>query len=131
MAEAFLRAYAGEHFDVYSAGLEPKSEILPIVRKAMAEIGLNMDNQFPKSVNEYLGKLNFAYTITVCGNAEQKCPRVFLNMGQHMFWPFDDPATLQGSEDELMAQVRAIRDAMRTKIQEWLQQQGIVPASIG
>lgn len=131
MDEAFLRAYAGEHFEVYSAGLEPKSKILPVVRAAMAEIGLTMEGQYPKSVNEYLGKVNFAYTITVCGNAEEKCPRVFLNMGKHMFWPFDDQAILQGSEEEVMDKVRAIRDAMGAKIQDWLREQGIEPAAIG
>lgn len=92
MAEALLRAYAGEHFEVYSAGLEPKTEILPAARAVMAEIGLNMEGQYPKSVNEYLDKFNFACTVTVCGNAEEKCPRVFLNMGKHLFWPFEDPA---------------------------------------
>ncbi|MEJ5224773.1 MAG: arsenate reductase ArsC [Anaerolineales bacterium] len=131
MGEAFLRAYAGEHFDVYSAGLEPKGEILPIVRAAMNEIGLTMEGQYSKSVNEYLGKVNFAYTVTVCGGAEEKCPRVFLSMGKHMFWPFDDPAALQGSEEEVMAQVRVIRDAMSAKIQDWLREQGIEPAPIG
>ncbi len=124
MGEAFLRAYAGDHFDVYSAGLEPKGEILPVVRTVMAEIGLNMDDQYSKSVNEYLGKFNFAYTVTVCGGAEEQCPRVFLSMGKHIFWPFDDPAAIQGAPEK----VRAIRDQMAEKIQSWLREQGIEPA---
>ncbi|MCS6993179.1 MAG: arsenate reductase ArsC [Anaerolineales bacterium] len=130
MGEAFLRAYAGEHFDVYSAGLEPKGEILPVVRRVMAEIGLNMEGQYSKSVNEYLGKFNFAYTVTVCGGAEEKCPRIFLSMGKHMFWPFDDPAALSGSEEEILAQTRQIRDAMAEKIRSWLLEQGIQPADL-
>ncbi len=129
MGEAFLRAYAGEHFDAYSAGLEPKAEIHPLVRKAMSEIGLSMDGQYPKSVSAYLGKVNFAFTITVCGNAEAQCPRVFLSMGTHMFWPFDDPAALSGSEEEVMPKVRAIRDAIGAKIAVWLREQGIEPAA--
>ncbi|PWH18581.1 MAG: low molecular weight phosphatase family protein [Anaerolineae bacterium] len=130
MGEAFLRAYAGEHFEVYSAGLEPKGEILPIVRQVMAEIGLNMDGQYSKSVNEYLGRLNFAYTVTVCGGAEEKCPRIFLSMGQHMFWPFDDPAALTGSEEEVLVKTRQIRDAIAAKIRSWLLEQGIQPANL-
>lgn len=130
MGEAFLRAYAGEHFDVYSAGLEPKGEILPVVRRVMAEIGLNMEGQYSKSVNEYLGKFNFAYTVTVCGGAEEKCPRIFLSMGKHMFWPFDDPAALSGSEEEILAQTRQIRNAMAEKIRSWLLEQGIQPADL-
>lgn len=130
MGEALLRAYAGDHFDVYSAGLEPKEDILPIVRTVMAELGLDMAGQYPKSVNEYLGRLNFAYTVTVCGNAEEKCPRVFLSMGRHMFWPFDDPAALTGSEEEVLEQARRIRDAIAEKIRAWLLEQGIQPASL-
>lgn len=130
MGEALLRAYAGEHFNVYSAGLEPKNEILPVVRQVMAEFGLDMQGQYPKSVNEYLGKLNFAYSVTVCGNAEEKCPRVFLNMGHHMFWPFDDPAALTGTEEEILQKARQIRDEMAAKIQSWLRKQGIDPAHL-
>lgn len=129
MGEAFLRAYAGEHFDVFSAGLEPKGEIHPLVRKVMAEIGLPMEGQHSKSVHDYLGKLAFSYTVTVCGDAEEKCPRVFLSMGKHMFWPFQDPATLEGSEEEILPRVREIRDGMSEKIQSWLREQDIVPNS--
>ncbi len=131
MGEAFLRAYAGDHFEVFSAGLEPKDEILPVVRIVMAEIGLNMDGQHAKGVNQYLGKVNFAYTVTVCGGAEEKCPRVFLSMGKHLFWPFEDPAAVEGSEEEILARVRVIRDQMSAKIQAWLREQGIEPAKIG
>jgi arsenate reductase (thioredoxin) len=130
MSEAFLRAYAGEHFDVFSAGLEPKDEILPIVRKAMTELGLDMESHSPKSVNEYLGKVTFAYTVTVCGGAEEKCPRVFLSMGKHLFWPFEDPAALTGSEEEILPQVREIRDQISAKIQTWLREQNIEPVHI-
>lgn len=131
MGEAFLRAYAGSHFDVFSAGLQPKGEILLVVRAVMSEIGLNMDGQRPKGVNQYLGKVNFAYTVTVCGNAEEKCPRVFLNMGKHMFWPFEDPAAVEGTQEEVLARVRVIRDQMSEKIQAWLREQGIESAKIG
>jgi arsenate reductase len=130
MAEAFLRAYGGEHFDVFSAGLEPKAEIHPLTRTAMQEIGLTMDGQYPKSVNEYLGKVIFAYTVSVCGNAEEKCPHLFLGMGRHMFWPFDDPAALQGSEDEILTKVRLIREQISEKVRSWLHEQGIEPAGM-
>ncbi len=131
MGEAFLRAYAGEHFQVYSAGTEPRNDILPVVRRVMSEIGLDMQGQYAKSVNEYLGKVNFAYTVTVCGHAEEQCPRIFLSMGKHMFWPFDDPATFTGTEEEILPKVREIRDQMAEKIQSWLREQGIEPAKLG
>ena len=130
MGEAFLRAYAGDHFDVFSAGLEPKDDIHPLVRTVMNEIGLTMDGQYSKSVNEYLGKVIFTYTVTVCGGAEEQCPRVFLSMGQHLFWPFEDPAALIGPEAETLPKVRAIRDQIAEKVQGWLREQGIEPAKL-
>ncbi len=130
MGEAFLRAYAGEHYDVFSAGLEPKGEILPIIQTVMSEVGISLEKQYSKSVNEYLGKMTFAYTVTVCGGAEEKCPRVFLSMGKHLFWPFEDPAALTGTEAEILAGARIIRDQMDRKIRDWLVEQGIAPAKI-
>jgi arsenate reductase (thioredoxin) len=130
MGEAFLRAYAGEHFEAFSAGTNPKHEIHPLVRSVMQEIGLTLEGQTPKNVSEYLGKFVFACTVSVCGNAEAECPRIFLSMGQHMYWPFDDPAALEGSEAEVLPRVRAIRDQMSEKIQAWLREQGIEPAKL-
>jgi arsenate reductase len=89
-----------------------------------------MEGQTPKSVNQYLGQFVFAYTVTVCGNAEEQCPRIFLSMGKHMYWPFEDPAALEGPENEVLPKVRAIRDQMSEKIQTWLREQGIEPAAI-
>jgi len=116
IAEAFLRAFANEHFEVYSAGLEPKGFILPEVLIAMKERGLDMDGQTSKSVTEYLGKLHFAHIITVCGDAEENCPAVFLNMGIHEHWPFDDPAKFQGSEAERLEFIGSVRDQIDQRI---------------
>jgi arsenate reductase len=130
MAEAFLRAYAGEHFDVYSAGTKPKGQIFPLVLEVMNEIGISMEGQYSKSVNEYLGKINFGYTVTVCGQAEEECPRIFLSMGHHMFWPFDDPAAITGTDEQSLEKVRAIRDQIGEKVHSWLVEKGIEPATI-
>ncbi len=129
IAEAFLRAYADEHFEVYSAGLEPKGFILPEVLIAMKERGLDMDGQTSKSVTEYLGKLHFAHVITVCGDAEENCPAVFLNMGIHEHWPFDDPAKFQGSEAERLEFIGSVRDQIDQRIRQWLEAQNIQHAS--
>lgn len=129
IAEAFLRAYADEHFEVYSAGLEPKGFILPEVLSAMKERGLDMDGLTSKSVTEYLGRLHFAHVITVCGDAEENCPAVFLNMGIHEHWPFDDPAKFQGSEAERLEFIGSVRDQIDQRIRQWLEAQNIQPAS--
>ena len=127
MAEAFLKAHAGEHFEVYSAGLEPKGYILPAVVTAMKESGLDMAGQVSKGVNEYLGKTVFAHTITVCGDAEENCPSIFLNMGKHEHWPFDDPAKFEGSDSERLEFTRKIRDQIDQRIKQWLADQNIQP----
>jgi arsenate reductase (thioredoxin) len=130
MAEAFLRAYAGDHFEVHSAGLEPKGYILPEVEAVMKERGLDMAGQWSKSVSEYLGKTVFSCTITVCGDAEENCPTVFLSMGKHEHWPFDDPAKFQGGEAEKLEFTRQVRDQIDQRVLQWLDEQEIQPASL-
>lgn len=120
MAEAFLRSYAGDRFEVHSAGLEPKGFILPEVLEVMKERGLDMAGQTSKGVKEYLGKTVFAHTITVCGDAEENCPAIFLNMGKHEHWPFDDPAKFEGSDSERLDFTRSVRDKIASRVQEWL-----------
>ena len=123
MAEAFLRAYAGEHFEVHSAGVEPKDHILPEVLTVMKEIRMDMKDQQPKSVSEYLGKMHFAHVITVCGDAEKNCPAIFLNMGTHEHWPFDDPAKFEDSDSKRLDFTRGVRDQIASRIKEWLDTQ--------
>ena len=76
MAEALLKKYAGDKFEVYSAGFDPK-EIHPLTRQVMSEVGLDLKDQHAKSVKEYLGKMTFTYLITVCEKAEKDCPIAF------------------------------------------------------
>jgi arsenate reductase len=123
MAEAFLRLYAGDQYDAYSAGIEPKGHILPDVLMVMKERGLALSNQRSKGVEEYLGKVHFAYVITVCADAEENCPAVFLNMGKHEHWPFDDPAKFEGSDDERLRRVRGVRDQIDQRVLQWLEEQ--------
>ena len=127
MAEAFLRAHTGEYFEVHSAGLEPKGYILPEVLEVMKERGLEMRGQTSKGVEEYLGKTVFTHTITVCGDAEENCPAIFLNMGKHGHWPFGDPAKFQGNDSERLAFTRKIRDEIDSRIRQWLADQNIQP----
>ena len=125
MAEGLLRALAGEHFDIFSAGTEPKGGILPEVQEVMREAGIDTSLQWSKSVMEYMGKVNFGYVITVCTDAEENCPAVFLNMGTHEHWPFDDPAKFD--EEQRLISTRRVRDQIEERLCLWLTQQGITP----
>jgi len=126
LAEGMLRAMAGEQFEVFSAGTEPKGRILPEIKEVMREVGIDISAQWSKSVTEYLGKTHFAHVITVCADAEENCPAVFLNMGTHDHWPFDDPAKFD--EETRLDSTRRVRDQIEQRLRLWLTEQGITPA---
>lgn len=119
MAEGLLRHLAGGQFEVFSAGTEPKGSILPEVQEVMREAGIDISNQYPKSVTEYLGKTLFAHVITVCADAEEKCPAVFLNMGTHEHWPFDDPAKVD--EERRLELTRSLLSQIEQRLRLWLE----------
>jgi arsenate reductase len=120
MAEAFLRKYAGERFEVFSAGLEP-SQINPLTKKVMAEIGLDLTGQESKGLEQFLDKVHFGYIITVCGDADKNCP-IFPGASVRLHWPFDDPAAFQGPDEEKLAKFREIRNQIEQQIKSWLQE---------
>jgi arsenate reductase (thioredoxin) len=128
IAEALLRHHAGDRYDVYSAGLEPKG-LNPYTVRVMTEKGIDMSSHYSKEVTEYLGKVNFGYLITVCGHAEANCPTTFLGVSQRMHWPFDDPAAAQGSDEEILGKFREVRDQIEAKIQEWLVEEQITASA--
>jgi arsenate reductase len=119
MAEALLRKHASDRFEVYSAGLEPKG-IHPFTEQVMQEIGVSLDGQYSKDVREYMGQLHFGYLITVCANAEERCPTTFPGVGQRLHWAFDDPAAVEGTDEDKLAKFREVRDQIDRRIQEWL-----------
>jgi arsenate reductase len=122
MAEAYLRKYAGDRFDVHSAGLEPKG-IHPLTRQVLEEAGLDISQQTSKDLKQYLGHVTFGYLITVCANAEKRCP-IFPGVSMRLHWPFDDPAAFEGSPEERLAKFRDVRDQIDRRIQVWLTDQG-------
>ncbi len=124
MGEALLRKRAGHIFEVYSAGAEPKDRIFPPVVEVMKEIGIDISANKPKGVETFLGKMVFEKVIIVCADADKKCPQIF-GPAQREFWPFEDPAAAQGSEAEILATCRKIRDQIDAKICSWLKEQGI------
>jgi arsenate reductase (thioredoxin) len=119
MAEAWLRALGGDDFEVYSAGLEPHG-VNPYTITAMEAAGIDMRAHHSKHLDEYIGKINFDYLITVCGNADERCP-FFPGMGTRLHWPFEDPAAFVGPEPEKLAVFQDVRDQIKAKIQSWLE----------
>ncbi len=123
MAEALLRHYAPDQFEVFSAGLEPKG-INPYTIRAMNEMGLDVSGGRSTDVMEYLGKVHMGYVITVCSNAEERCP-IFPFGTQRLHWPFEDPAAFEGADAEKLAKFREVRDLIDERIRAWLSEQQI------
>lgn len=111
MAEAFLRRAAGDLIEVHSAGSAPAGYVHPFAVKVMAEVGIDISQQRSKHMNEFLGRPVHT-VITVCGEADAACP-VFPGQVNRYHWPFDDPAKATGTEEEVLAVFRRVRDELR------------------
>jgi arsenate reductase len=110
MAEGLLRHDAGDRFEVQSAGTNP-SIVRPEAIAVMRELGIDISGYRSKHVDEFDGQC-FDYVITVCDNANESCP-VFLGGMKRLHHNFEDPAALQGSEEQRLAYFRRVRDEMR------------------
>jgi arsenate reductase len=120
MAEAFLKHYAGDRFDVQSGGLEPGA-LNPLVVEAMAEIGIDISQNKTKSVFDIWKSCElFQYVISVCDEeSAEKCP-IFPGPTTRLHWSFHDPSKVTGPYEQKMQKVREIRDGIAAKIQDWL-----------
>jgi arsenate reductase len=118
MAEGFMKKYLGDEFEISSAGLDPQSRVNPLATQVMREVGIDISDHRPKDIKQFLG-YHFTYLITVCSNAEARCP-IFPGVIYRLFWPFDDPAAVQGSQGEKLAKFREIRDEIDNKIRGWM-----------
>jgi arsenate reductase len=117
MAEALLRKHGGADFDVFSAGTEPKG-INPLTERVLDEAGLDHSWARSKSVTEYLGQ-TFDYVITVCDQARQNCP-VFPGVHETLHWGYEDPAAVEGTEEERLAAFRSTLTMMAGRIQSFI-----------
>jgi len=108
MAEAFLRAAGGGVIEVASAGSRPAGYVHPMALRVMEEVGLELEGFRSKSLDEFLGR-EVETVITVCGRAGELCP-VFPGQARRYHWGFDDPADAEGSEEEVLAVFRRVRD---------------------
>ncbi len=113
MAEGFLNALYRDKYEGYTAGIEP-TEVNPYVIKAMAEIGVDVSTHRSKSIEEFRGK-NFDYVVTVCDHAKEACP--FFPGEKILHKSFEDPSAFKGTEDEILEEVRRVRD----EIKDWIE----------
>jgi arsenate reductase len=117
MAEGLLRHYAGDRFEVFSAGVK-SSYVRPQAVEAMREAGIDISAQHSKSVEEFLEE-KFDYVITVCDNANEHCP-VFPGRSKRIHWSIEDPAAATGDEEAKLAVFRRVRDEIREHLRAWI-----------
>jgi len=124
MAEGLLRHDAGAAIKVFSAGTKP-TQVRPEAVAVMREAGIDISGQRSKSVDEFEGQ-DFDYVITVCDNAKQSCP-IYPEKTKRIHWSIEDPAAVQGSEEEILAAFRRIRDELRLRLQRFAETEAEKP----
>jgi arsenate reductase len=110
LAEGYLRYFAGDKAEVYSAGVETHG-VNPRAIAVMAEDGIDISGHTSNNMNEYRD-IDFDYVITVCDNAKERCP-FFPSTAQKFHHNFPDPAKATGTEQEIMDQFRAVRKQVK------------------
>jgi arsenate reductase len=106
IAEGFLRHYAGEKANIYSAGVETHG-VNPRAISIMNEVGIDLSNHTSNHVDEYID-INFDFVITVCDNAKERCP-YFPTNAEKLHNNFPDPAKASGTEEEIVNEFRRVR----------------------
>ncbi|MEN8224208.1 MAG: arsenate reductase ArsC [Bacteroidota bacterium] len=117
MAEGFLRSFDGKA-EVYSAGTRPEKEVNPRTIMVMNEIGIDLSGNTPDHVEKYLNT-SFDYVITVCDGAKDICPTFVGNVRHRLHIGFEDPAAAKGTDEEILAVYREIRDQIKEAFYRW------------
>ena len=121
MAEGFLRALAGDDFDVFSAGSEetpPDSDAIA----AMREVGIDISGQQPKAVNRFLGR-RFSYVITLCDRQKEKSCPIFPGAIWRMHWDLEDPSGAPTPAERREA-MRRVRDEIQRHVMDFVKKNG-------
>lgn len=120
MAEAFLKKYGNDCFEVESAGLEP-GMLNPLAIKVMKEVGIDISQNKTKSAFDfYKQEKQYDYVIAVCSQSEGKACPVFPGKSRKLYWNFDDPSSFAGTQQERLQKTREVRDRILETIQEWM-----------
>ena len=114
IAEGWARHLKGNIIDVYSAGIRPIGVNSRAI-KVMAEEGVDISMHQSQHIDEF-SEIDFDYVVTLCDNAAENCP-VFTGKAKVIHKPFDDPYFASGSEEQIMATFRKVRDDIRTFIE--------------
>ena len=115
MAEGLLQASCGNRYEGYSGGTEP-SEVSPCAVRVMGEMGIDLSHYKSKNVLKFIGK-KFDHVVTVCDQAQETCP-FFPGTKNYMHKGFQDPSQASGTDEEILAVFRRVRDELKAWIEQ-------------
>lgn len=113
MAHGILQSF-DNRLEVFSAGTKPAEKVNPIAIRVMDELGIDLSQHIPKSVNQYIGQ-EWDYVITVCGGANESCPMFTGKVRNRLHIGFDDPSETTGTIEFVNSEFHRVRDAIRTR----------------
>jgi len=117
MAEGLVNHDLGDRFEASSAGTEA-TRVKPLAAKVLEELGIDISKHYSKTLDVFAGE-TFDHVITLCGDANEKCP-LFFGGVKRVHIGFDDPSRLPGTEEEVLPEYRRVRDEIRERITEYL-----------
>ena len=118
IGEALLELLGGPDFEVESAGTHPKG-VNPLAVKVLGEVGIDWSGASSKSLEGFLGQ-PFDYVITVCDRARQACP-VFPGSGNSLHWGLEDPAEVEGTDEQKLAAFRLTRQELTQRLRPFIE----------
>jgi len=116
MAEGLVNHFLGDRYAAFSAGTEV-TRVNPLAIRALAELGIDISEHRSKILDEFVGE-PFDYVITLCGDANEKCP-LFFGGVERMHIGFSDPSRATGTDEEIMAEFRRVRDEIKKTLLEF------------
>ena len=117
MAEGFARQLTNGRYRIFSAGTEPKG-IHPFAVRVMREIGIDISTQSSKGLDQIPLEV-IDQVVTLCGEADERCPALNASV-KRAHWPITDPAAARGSEEQVLALFRQVRDEIHKQVQALL-----------
>ena len=117
MAEGLINHYLGDRFQAFSAGTEA-TRVNPLAAKVLSELGIDISSYHSKTLDQFSGQ-HFDHVITLCGDANEKCP-LFFGGTQRQHIGFDDPSRLKGTDEEVLPEYRRVRDEILQKLTNYL-----------
>lgn len=119
IAEGYLRHFAGDKAEIYSAGVETHG-VNPKAIATMSEDGMDISGHTSNHIDEYTG-IDFDFVITVCDDAKEKCP-YFPTKAKMFHYNFPDPAKAKGSNEEIMQQFREVREMIKNYCKNFVEE---------